>query len=667
MNIFLKSFALIVLPLLLASLPAISFGQEAKARELVNYAGTLEMNNQPDSAIFYCNKAIALYPNISRAYLVRGRSYSDKKNRYLAIVDYNKAIELDPRNDSAFNTRGYANYVNGDHSKAISDFNKAIELNPKFIFPYFNRGNAYYAIDSNAKAISDYSKAIELNPKHAYAFYERGLTYHKIGKDSLALDDYNRAIELSPKFSNAYTSRGLLYYEKGNSGKAFSDYDKAIESDPKIAVAYNDRGLIYKSEGNYEKALQDYKACLAIEPLQKYALLNILPCLIRMGRFEEAADYYAKYKSNNLNGYIESNDWGYYKFYLIAATEYVRNGLYKDAQDQLRSAEARYNSYTAVTTGINADAKSSYSDVLALKGYISEKLKLNGDASAAYNQALVINPNQPDVKEGLNRLRNLGGTVKNTEPAINKPSRTLDLPSLSNDPKYHAILIAEQNYSDPSIPVLQKPIADALKLKRLLETKYTFPASNIDTLFNRSREDLLGAIIQKCNTLNGDDNLLIFYSGHGTAEKDQFGNIKGYLVPCSAKKENLFTYISFNDIVTALGRGNTKHILFIADACFSGALTKEIPKDAPKDVRLAYESLSRKVMSSGNLEPVPDNSIFMYYLLKRLEENNQKYLTADELFHSFKIAVSNNSNNLPQYEAIKDTGDEGGDFVFIKK
>jgi hypothetical protein len=33
-------------------------------------------------------------------------------------------------------------------------------------------------------------------------------------------------------------------------------------------------------------------------------------------------------------------------------------------------------------------------------------------------------------------------------------------------------------------------------------------------------------------------------------------------------------------------------------------------------------------MASGNLEPVPDNSRFVFYLKKNLRENKEKYLTA---------------------------------------
>jgi WD40 repeat protein len=40
---------------------------------------------------------------------------------------------------------------------------------------------------------------------------------------------------------------------------------------------------------------------------------------------------------------------------------------------------------------------------------------------------------------------------------------------------------------------------------------------------------------------------------------------------------------------------------------------------------------------------------------------------AETLFNSFRTAVMNNSSNMPQYGVIQNIGDEGGDFVFIKK
>ena len=72
-------------------------------------------------------------------------------------------------------------------------------------------------------------------------------------------------------------------------------------------------------------------------------------------------------------------------------------------------------------------------------------------------------------------------------------------------------------------------------------------------------------------------------------------------------------------------------------------------------------------MTSGTLKEVPDRSVFMQYLCKRLTENDEPFISAEELFHSFKPAVLNNSSNIPQYGEIKNAGDEGGQFIFIRR
>ena len=72
-------------------------------------------------------------------------------------------------------------------------------------------------------------------------------------------------------------------------------------------------------------------------------------------------------------------------------------------------------------------------------------------------------------------------------------------------------------------------------------------------------------------------------------------------------------------------------------------------------------------MTSGTLTEVPDRSAFVEYLVKRLESNQQKFLSSEQLFSSFRIAVINNSDVVPQYGEIKDVGDEGGDFIFVRK
>jgi len=66
---------------------------------------------------------------------------------------------------------------------------------------------------------------------------------------------------------------------------------------------------------------------------------------------------------------------------------------------------------------------------------------------------------------------------------------------------------------------------------------------------------------------------------------------------------------------------------------------------------------------------VPDRSVFIKYLLKYLSNNKEKYLPAQRLFLEFKDAVIQNSptNQAPRFGVIHNSGDEGGDFIFIRK
>ncbi|MEJ2616313.1 MAG: hypothetical protein P8Z35_15250 [Ignavibacteriaceae bacterium] len=62
-----------------------------------------------------------------------------------------------------------------------------------------------------------------------------------------------------------------------------------------------------------------------------------------------------------------------------------------------------------------------------------------------------------------------------------------------------------------------------------------------------------------------------------------------------------------------------------------------------------------------------NHSIFTYYLIKTLTENPNKYMDATQLYNDFKIAVANNSDQTPILQALRDTNDEGGQFVFIRR
>jgi hypothetical protein len=82
---------------------------------------------------------------------------------------------------------------------------------------------------------------------------------------------------------------------------------------------------------------------------------------------------------------------------------------------------------------------------------------------------------------------------------------------------------------------------------------------------------------------------------------------------------------------------------------------------------MLYQLNSRKAITSGYLKEVPDKSVFFQYLIKNLKENPNDYLPAEELFAKMRMAVMSNSETVPQFGSIQNVGDEGGDFIFIKR
>jgi TolB-like protein len=228
--------------------------------------------------------------------------------------------------------------------------------------------------------------------------------------------------------------------------------------------------------------------------------------------------------------------------------------------------------------------------------------------------------------------------------------------------KYHAIIISVNKYQDTAIKKLDEPENDANKLQNILISKYFFNAENVIRLFDPSRAEIFEAIELKTKTLSVDDNLVVFFAGHGFWDE----NLRmGYWLPTDSKKDSKSNWISNNDLTLYLSAIQANHILLLSDACFSGGIFKTRSLgNMDMGTKRLYELKSRKAISSGNLKEVPDKSVFMNFFLKELEVNENMFLTSDQLFSKIRPNILNNSSTEPLYGVIHNTGDEGGEFVF---
>lgn len=233
--------------------------------------------------------------------------------------------------------------------------------------------------------------------------------------------------------------------------------------------------------------------------------------------------------------------------------------------------------------------------------------------------------------------------------------------------KYYALIIAVQEYEDDGITDLDQPVEDARKFRDLIHREYNFEEENIFLLENPTKAEIIGKLHGMRSQITPVDNLLIYYAGHGYWDEEMS---TGYWFPRDANRDNPVNWLPNTDLTNYLNVLRSKHTLLIADACFSGGIFKTrsaFNTSNETSVEKLYMLPSRKAMTSGTLKEVPDKSVFIEYLFKRLDENLQKYLPSEQLFSEMKQAVINNSPNIPQYGTIQNVGDEGGDFIFIRR
>ena len=237
---------------------------------------------------------------------------------------------------------------------------------------------------------------------------------------------------------------------------------------------------------------------------------------------------------------------------------------------------------------------------------------------------------------------------------------------------YRALIIGINDYKDNKIPDLKTPVNDARVLADLLKKDYGFE-DIVLLLDNDANESKIIKTLRRLATKSRkDDSVLIYYAGHGELDKITGS---GWWIPYNAVASDPSTYIDNSVVQQYIKAIPARHVFLVVDSCFSGTLFGESralpPVIGDKFYATLFEEKSRWGMTSGNLTPVADSgsgghSIFAYHFLKTLRKNQKPYFTPREIYQKIGPIIRNNSEQMPITKPIKNTGDEGGEFIFIR-
>lgn len=261
--------------------------------------------------------------------------------------------------------------------------------------------------------------------------------------------------------------------------------------------------------------------------------------------------------------------------------------------------------------------------------------------------------------------------------------------ALTKTGRRFALLIGNAAYQDKRFEPLTTPHDDVRAVADVLSRDFGFrtalPArAGQETplvLLDATRNQINDALDALTEELTADDQLLIYYGGHGVYEEV---TDTAYWVPVDARHGRSGGFLAATEITRALKRMKARNILVVSDSCYAGALVRSgddaMPVTATDRLRTLTKlarQVNRVLIASGGKEPVRDtgrtrdgkqHSVFAGAFLDALGSMDLDAFSAQELYAARLLpAVSGKAAQEPQHKVIRDSGHEGGDFVFVRE
>lgn len=247
---------------------------------------------------------------------------------------------------------------------------------------------------------------------------------------------------------------------------------------------------------------------------------------------------------------------------------------------------------------------------------------------------------------------------------------------------YYALVIGNNNYAGGigNWPKLATAVNDAKAVAAVLKQRYGVKTT---LLTDATRSDMLLALQKMREKLTDDDNLILYYAGHGHLDEE---NGQGYWIPVDGKGNEFITWISNSTISDQIRAMTARNILIISDSCYSASLTRSAmagirsgmsPTRRRAKLRRDIAKPTRMVLAAGGMQPVADSlgnskhSVFAAALLEVLEQG-KGIIAGDTVAVEVgqKVAVKSEQykrNQVPGYAPLTRGGHQGGEFYFVAR
>jgi hypothetical protein len=242
----------------------------------------------------------------------------------------------------------------------------------------------------------------------------------------------------------------------------------------------------------------------------------------------------------------------------------------------------------------------------------------------------------------------------------------------------YALLIGNAKYRNPSLNPLTTPLNDVHEIGLILQERYDFTVERLNDVTESDILTSLGAYTKK---LEENDSLLVYFAGHG--DRTLGPPERAYWLGVDANPELKDQgYLQLELVQDQIKLMRAKHILLVADSCFSGAIGHASSASIglglnEKRLNASMMRRARMVLTSGGVNPVvdtggdPDHSLFATSFILTLRQNNNVMsgeMLAHELYARMKpLTAKLRITQDPTYTSLTDANHGFGDFYFTPK
>ncbi len=233
---------------------------------------------------------------------------------------------------------------------------------------------------------------------------------------------------------------------------------------------------------------------------------------------------------------------------------------------------------------------------------------------------------------------------------------------------------------------LKNAVSDARGIQEVFMEAFGFVPA-LDPLYDEvaTRDNIKDRLDELRKKLEPDDNLIIFFAGHGETRVDTVGDRvvrTGFIIPVDGEalsQKRWSSYISIQEFMSEVARLPARHVTLILDACHSGiALDDDAEQfrgneSAPPAAMV--NAVSRRVITSARGDqlandkgPVGGHSLFTGMLVQGMKNgiadlDGNGFITSAEIGLYLQQSVSKHSGNLQTPDFGVFQLDQRGDMV----